>query len=95
MKLFLVLYVDGALIFNIREEAMKDSKNTFQQIKKLGLNMHVGKKGKKTKTEDTFFSSRSVVIDWVAKETSMKEKTILASEFPQVSDPSILKKSSS
>ena len=46
MKLFLVLYVDGALIFNIREEAMKDSKNTFQQIKKLGLNMHVGKEGK-------------------------------------------------
>ena len=89
MKLFLVLYVDGALIFNIREEAMKDSKNTFQQIKKLGLNMHVGKKEKKTKTKDTFFSSRSVVIDWVAKETSMKEKTILASEFPQVSDPSI------
>ena len=88
---FLFLFVDnGALIFNNMEELIKSSKITFRQMKILGLYMHLGKE-KKSKTEAVNFSSRSVVVDYVTKETLMK-KTMLKSELLQISDSSIQNK---
>ena len=67
-EIFLLLYVDdGALMFNNKEETIKGSKIAFQQMKILGLTMHVGVEKKNRRLKLYFFPSRSVVIDWVAK----------------------------
>ena len=55
-EFFLLLYVDdGALIFTNRSDAILRSKIAFTQMKRMGLNMHLGIGDKKSKTEAMFF----------------------------------------
>ena len=59
---FLLLYVDdGASLFNSRNDAIIGTNIIFNQMKRMGLNMHVGSGKKASKTEAVFFPSRSKI----------------------------------
>ena len=59
----------------------------FNQMKRMGLNMHVGSGNKASKTEAIFFPSRSKISEWLRKE---KKKIIFPSEEQsEIKHPSI------
>ena len=61
-ELFILLYVDdGALIFTNRSDVILGSKIAFTQMERMGLNMHVGKREEKSKTEFMFYPSRETM----------------------------------
>ena len=65
-ELLLLLYVDdGALIFTTRSDAVLGSKIAFMQMKRMGLNMHVGLGDKQSKTEAMFFPTRENIQNWI------------------------------
>ena len=65
-ELFLLLYIaDGALIFRNRFDATLGSKIDFMQMKRMGLNMHVGPGDKQSKTEAIFFPTRVNTQNWI------------------------------
>ena len=65
-EVFLLLYMnDGALIFTNRSDAILGSKIAFTQMERMGMNMHVGKGEKISKTEGMFFSSRETMQIWI------------------------------
>ena len=64
-ELFSLLYVDdGVLIFINRSDAILRSKIAFMQMKRMGLNMHVGIGDKQSKTKDIFFPTRDNIQNW-------------------------------
>ena len=65
-EIFILLYVDdGALLFETREEVILGSNIILNQMKRMGLKMHIGLKKKESKTEAVFFPSRSKKIEWI------------------------------
>ena len=75
---FLLLYVDdGASLFNSRNDDIVGTNIIFNQMKRMGLNMHVGSGKKASKTEAVFFPSRSKISEWLRKG---KIKSIFSSE---------------
>ena len=67
-ELFLFLYVDdGASILSTRREAILGTEICFEQMKRLGLNMHTGDGKKLSKTEAVFFPSRSKIQSLIKK----------------------------
>ena len=66
VELFLFLYVDdSASILSTRREAILGTEICFEQMKRLGLNMHTGDGKKPSKTEAVFFPSRSKIQSWI------------------------------
>ena len=88
---FLLLYVDdGASLFNSRNDAIVGTNIIFNQMKRMGLNMHVGSGKKASKTEAVFFPSRSKISEWLRKG---KIKSIFSSEEQSVIiDPNLKEK---
>ena len=56
---------DGAFVFNNRKDLEKGSLIAFTQMKRLGLNMHVGVGNKTSKTEAMYIPSRSIIKSWI------------------------------
>ena len=68
-NLFLLLYVDdGAGIFSSRSDAITGSNIIFKEMARLGLNMHIGRNKKPSKTEAVFFSSKKNYLDLVKRQ---------------------------
>ena len=65
-ELFLFLYVDdGALPFLSRLDALLGSEITLREMSRLGLNIHLGKGEKSSKTEAVFSPSRTKMQSWI------------------------------
>ena len=78
------LYVDdGAFVFNNKKYLKSGSLIAFTQMKRLGLNMHVGIGNKTSKTEAMYIPSRSVIRTWI----NDYEKKILSQSNLPVLDP--------
>ena len=87
-ELFFFLYVnDGASIFSTRREAILGTEICFEQMKRLGLNMHTGDGGKHSKTEAVFFLSRSKIQSWVKNH----ENNLISSYNPSFLDLTVKK----
>ena len=50
---------DGAIVFTSREDLVVGSNILFDRLKQFGMKMHVGKDGKKSKTEALFIPGKS------------------------------------
>ena len=88
-ELFLFLYVDdGASIFSTRRETILGTEICFEQMKRLGLNMHTGDGKKPSKTEAVFFPSRSKIQSWIKNH----ENNLISSYNPSFLDLSVKKK---
>ena len=88
-ELFLFLYVDdGASILSTRREAILGTEICFEQMKRLGLNMHTGDGKKLSKTEAVFFPSRSKIQSWIKNH----ENTLILSYNPSFLDLTVKKK---
>ncbi len=56
LQIFCILFVDdGAFIFETRNQLIKGAQLIYDTFKQFGLNMHIGKDGKPSKTEAMFF----------------------------------------
>ena len=78
---------DGAFVFNNKEDLETGSLIAFIQMKRLGLNMHVGVGNKNSKTEVMYIPSRSVIKSWV---NNHENNLLSQSHFP-VLDPLVKK----
>ena len=79
---------DGAFVFNNRKDLETGSLIVFTQMKRLGLNMHVGVGNKTSKTEAMYIPSRSVIKSWIIDH----ERHLLSQSNLPVLDPLAKKK---
>ena len=56
-NIFYILYIDdGTFMFDSREDLIKGTNMLYEHFKMFGLSMHIGKDGKKSKTEAMYIS---------------------------------------